>query len=149
MGYWQMTLHPTLLADGKKLLSVPEMVVYHRGPFHFRYYLRQRYLFSRAFAGVRARNQGGLRRWAYVFRAPLVPLVLLARISRTVITKRCRVGKFIVALPLLTIALLVLVAGEWVGCVLGPDVLCPMWNEPQGRPKALVLRGERRAAPIG
>ena len=52
--------------------------------------------------------------------AVVVPLLLLARISRTVFRKRCRVGKFIVALPLLTVALLVLVAGEWVGCVLGP-----------------------------
>ena len=55
-GYWPMTLHATLLAEGTKFLSVPEMVVYHRGPFDFGYYLRQRYLFSRAFAGVRAAN---------------------------------------------------------------------------------------------
>jgi hypothetical protein len=115
-----MTLHPTLATEGRKLLSVPDMVVHHRGPFRFGYYLRQRYLFSRAFAGVRARNQGTLKRFAYVFAAPLVPFLLLARISRTVFRKRCRVRKFIVALPLLTIALLVLVAGEWVGCVLGP-----------------------------
>jgi hypothetical protein len=30
------------------------------------------------------------------------------------------VGKFIRALPLLGSALVVFVAGEWVGCVLGP-----------------------------
>jgi len=119
-GYWPMTLHPTLLAEGMKFLSVPDMLVYHRGPFSFGYYLHQRYLFSRAFAGVRARKQSALKRWAYVLGAPLVPFFLLARISLTVFRKRCRVGKFIRALPLLGSALVVFVAGEWVGCVLGP-----------------------------
>jgi len=119
-GYWPMTLHPTLLAEGNRFLSVPDMLVYHRGPFAFGYYLHQRYLFSRAFAGVRARNQSALKRWAYVLGAPLIPFFLLARISLTVARKRCRVGKFIRALPLLGTALLVFVAGEWVGCVWGP-----------------------------
>jgi glycosyltransferase involved in cell wall biosynthesis len=119
-GYWPMTLHPTLCAEGSKLLSVPRMVVHHCGPFPFGYYLRQRFLFSRAFAGVRARNDGMAKRLAYVFGAPLIPFVLLARIGATVLGKRCRVGKFIAASPLIAIALVVLVAGEWVGCVLGP-----------------------------
>jgi glycosyltransferase involved in cell wall biosynthesis len=119
-GYWPMALHPTLLAEGQKFLSVPDMLVYHRGPFSFGYYLHQRYLFSRAFAGVRAQNEPPLRRWAYVLGAPLIPFFLLARITLTVVKKRCRIGKFIRALPLLGTALLVFVAGEWVGCVWGP-----------------------------
>ncbi len=119
-GYWPMTLHPTLIAEGGKFLSVPDMLVYHRGPFPFAYYLHQRYLFSRAFAGVRARNQSALKRWAYLVGGPLVPFFLLARMSATVMKKRCRVGKFLRALPLLGPAVVVLVAGEWVGCLLGP-----------------------------
>jgi glycosyltransferase involved in cell wall biosynthesis len=119
-GYWQMTLHPALIAEGRRFLSVPDMLVYHRGPFPFAYYLRQRYLFSRAFAGVRARNQSALKRWAYLIGGPLVPFFLLARMGATVVQKRCRIGKFIRALPLLGPALVVLVAGEWVGCLLGP-----------------------------
>ena len=119
-GYWPMTLHPMLLARGCKLLSVPEMVVYHRGPFDFVYYLHQRFLFSRAFAGVRARNQSAVRRLAYLVGAPLIPLLLLGRMTRTVVRKRCRVGTFVRSLPLTVPAVIVLVAGEWVGCLLGP-----------------------------
>jgi glycosyltransferase involved in cell wall biosynthesis len=119
-GYWTMTLHPTLLAEGTKFLSVPEMVVHHRGPFDFRYYLRQRYLFSRAFAGVRAQHQSWVRRWAYLAGAPLVPILLLGRIGLRVWQKRCRMRQFLLALPLTVTALVVLVAGEWVGCLLGP-----------------------------
>jgi glycosyltransferase involved in cell wall biosynthesis len=119
-GYWPMALHPTLLAEGRKFMSVPDMLVYHRGPFPFAYYLRQRYLFSRAFAGVRARNQSAAKRWAYHLGGPVVPFFLLARMGATVMRKRCRIGKFVRALPLLAPALIVLVAGEWVGCLLGP-----------------------------
>ena len=119
-GYWPMTLHPTLLRKGIKLLSVPEMVVYHRGPFNFGYYLHQRFLFSRAFAGVRARAQSPGRRLAYIVGAPLIPVMLLGRMTAKVLQKRRRVARFVVTLPLTVPALVVLVAGEWVGCLLGP-----------------------------
>ena len=119
-GYWPMTLHGTLLASGHKMLSVPGMVVYHRGPFPYRYYLGQRFLFSRAYTGVRAQNKSALWRLIYLVAAPVLPAVLLARIALRVFSKRCHIGKFILALPLTIIALVVLVAGEWIGCLLGP-----------------------------
>lgn len=119
-GYWPMTLHPTLLAEGTKFLSVPEMVVHHRGPFEFGYYLHQRYLFSRAFGGVRAQGEPISRRLAYLLGAPLIPAMLLLRMARTVWEKRCRVRQFILTLPLIVLALVVLVAGEWTGYLLGP-----------------------------
>jgi glycosyltransferase involved in cell wall biosynthesis len=119
-GYWPMTMHPTLIAKEIKLLSLPDMIVYHRGPFNFGYYLHQRYLFSRAFAGVRAEKQSAVRRAAYLAGAPLIPIVLLGRIAGRVIQKRCRIGKFVATLPLMIPALIVFVAGEWVGYLLGP-----------------------------
>jgi glycosyltransferase involved in cell wall biosynthesis len=119
-GYWPMTLHPTLVARGATLSSVPEMVVYHRGPFDFGYYLHQRFLFSRAFAGVRARRQSIAHRLAYLVAAPALPLLLLARMTRIVVQKRFRVATFAKTLPLTVPALVVLVAGEWCGCLLGP-----------------------------
>jgi glycosyltransferase involved in cell wall biosynthesis len=119
-GYWPMTMHPTLISTGIKLLSVPDMIVHHRGPFNFGYYLHQRYLFSRAFAGVRAEGQSAVRRAAYLVGAPFVPIVLLARMANRIVQKRCRVGKFVATLPLMIPALIVFVAGEWVGYLLGP-----------------------------
>jgi len=119
-GYWPMTLHSTLLEKGHKLYSTPQMVVFHRGPFPFFYYLRQRYLFSRAFTGVRANNESFAWRLAYLAGAPLMPALMLSRIASRVWSKRCRVKQFIFALPLTMTALVVLVAGEWVGCLFGP-----------------------------
>ena len=51
---------------------------------------------------------------------PLVPLVLFARMTTRVWRKRCHVLKFAMATPLVIPALAVLVAGEWVGYLLGP-----------------------------
>lgn len=119
-GYWPMTLHPTLLGKGVKLLSAPDMVVHHRGPFNFSYYLGQRFLFSRAYAGVRAQTQPATRRLAYIVLAPVVPFMMLARIGAIVLRKGRRIPQFLATLPLLSVALVVMVAGEWLGCVAGP-----------------------------
>lgn len=119
-GYWPMTLHPTLRQEGVAFRSVPAMVVYHRGPFDFAYYLRQRFWFSRAFAGVRARRRSPGWRLAYLLGAPLIPVMLLGRMTRQVLAKRCRIRQFILTLPLTVTALCVLVAGEWIGCLVGP-----------------------------
>jgi glycosyltransferase involved in cell wall biosynthesis len=119
-GYWEASLHPVLLANGARFLSMPRMVVHHRGPFNFGYYLRQRYLFSRAFAGARAKMLPASRRLAYLLAAPLVPGILLARMASRVWEKRCHVGKFVRSLPLIVPALMVVVAGEWVGYLAGP-----------------------------
>ncbi len=118
LGYWEASLHPKLYADGVKFRAVPEMVVYHRGPFAYGYYLQQRYWFSRAFAG--ARKLPGSRKMAYVVAAPLVPFVLLARMTQRIFERKCHVYKFIQVLPLLLPVLTVYVAGEFVGYLAGP-----------------------------
>jgi hypothetical protein len=119
-GYWEASLHPTLLATDVKFLSVPAMVVQHRGPFAFGYYLQQRYWFSRAFAGARAQTWPAWRRLAYLIAAPLLPAILSGRMARRIWRKRCHVGKFMQSLPLLIPVLTVFVAGEWMGYLAGP-----------------------------
>jgi glycosyltransferase involved in cell wall biosynthesis len=119
-GYWEATLHPELLAQGVKFGSLPQMWVRHCGPFDFGYYLRQRYWFSRAFAGARAQKLPASRRAAYVAAAPVIPALLLARMASRVFAKRCRVGRFLASSPLIAVALLAYVAGEWVGYLAGP-----------------------------
>ena len=117
-GYWEAGLHPRLIADGVKFRSVPGMVVHHRGPFNYGYYLQQRYWFSRAFAG--ARRLPASRKMAYFLASPLVPFLLLARMAQRVVRQRCRLEKFAQAVPLLLPVLMVYVAGEFVGYAAGP-----------------------------
>lgn len=117
-GYWEAGLHPRLIADGVKFRSAPAMAVHHRGPFDYGYYLQQRYWFSRAFAG--ARRLPASRKLAYFVAAPVVPLLLLARMAQRVLRQRCRVEKFAQSLPLLIPVVFVYVAGEVVGYLAGP-----------------------------
>jgi Glycosyl transferase family 2 len=119
-GYWEATLHPKLLAEGGKFRSVPEMVVYHRGPFGYLYYLRQRYLFSRAFAGARRPTLSLAQRVAYLLAAPAVPVLLLARMGARVHAKQCHEKKFLLTLPLIVPAVTTYVLGEWMGYMFGP-----------------------------
>ena len=119
-GYWEATLHPVLLKEGLKLRSLPGMIVYHRGPFPFGYYLQQRYWFSRAFAGARTKALPASRRLVYLVASPLVPFILLARMGARVWQKHCHIDKFALSLPLLIPALTVYAAGEWVGYLAGP-----------------------------
>lgn len=119
-GYWEAGLHPKLIADGIKFRSVPKMVVFHRGPFNFGYYLQQRYWFSRAFAGCRAQSMPAAKKLVYLLLSPLVPFLLLARIAQRVFGKRCKVGKFVQTLPLMIPVVFVYVAGEVVGYLAGP-----------------------------
>jgi glycosyltransferase involved in cell wall biosynthesis len=117
-GYWEAALHSRMMGDGMRFSPAPAMMVYHRGPFNYGYYLRQRYWFSRAFAGARA--WPGSRRLVYLLLSPVAPFLLLARMASRVVNRRCRVDKFLQALPLMVPALAVYVAGECVGYVAGP-----------------------------
>jgi glycosyltransferase involved in cell wall biosynthesis len=118
-GYWEASLHPVLHAEGLRFRSVPNMLVHHRGPFDFGYYLRQRFWFSRAFAGARRHALSLAHRIIYLVAAPVLPVVLLARIGWRVWEKKRYVRHFVGAVPLMIPALAVFVAGEWVGYVAG------------------------------
>lgn len=119
-GYWEAALHPRLMAGGVKFRAAGEMLVYHCGPFDYGYYLRQRYWFSRAYAGARAQHLPASRKIAYLLAAPFVPFLLLARMAARVLARRCRVKKFALSIPLLIPALFAYVAGECVGYLAGP-----------------------------
>ncbi|MCI0412545.1 glycosyltransferase [bacterium] len=119
-GYWEAFLYSRLAEEGAILKSVPAMVVYHRGPFPYGYYLGQRYLFSRAYAGARRKVMPPGKRFIYTLVSPALPALLLARISARVLQKKHRVGKYVRTFPLLIPAAVVYIAGELMGYLFGP-----------------------------
>jgi hypothetical protein len=118
-GYWEAGLNQKLLAAGERFLSEPDLVVYHTGPFGLFYYLRQRFLFSRAFGGIRKAHASALFRIVYLFAAPLLIPLLWARTAARVFAKRHRVGKFIRVMPYMVPITATYVFGEWVGFLAG------------------------------
>jgi glycosyltransferase involved in cell wall biosynthesis len=119
-GYWETVLHPLLLAENASFRAVSQMGVHHSGPFDFGYYLRQRYLLSRAWGGTRRNDIPLGRRLMYLAGAPLFPFLLLTRIALRVVRSGQRVDKLVAALPLLFPVTVVYVWGEWLGYLLGP-----------------------------
>jgi len=119
-GYWEASLHPQLMAGGVKFRAAPEMLVHHSGPFDYGYYLRQRYWFSRAYAGARSKHLPASRKTVYLVAAPLAPFLLLARMASRVVARRYQVKKFALSIPLLIPALFAYVAGECMGYLAGP-----------------------------
>ena len=119
-GYWEAFLYSSLQSEKAILFSDPGMEVYHRGPFDYGYYLRQRYLFSRAYSGARREFVPKGRRAIYALASPLLPALLLGRIAMRVWKKRCHVDKFLLCLPMLIPVSMVYVFGEVVGYLAGP-----------------------------
>jgi len=119
-GYWEAYLYSKLYEEKAVLLSDPKMAVYHRGPFDYGYYLYQRFLFSRAFAGARRTVMPVSRRLIYALVSPALPVLLLARMATRVWQKKCHVGKFVQSIPLLIPVTIVYVLGELIGYLFGP-----------------------------
>ena len=119
-GYWEVTLHPALLAEGALFRGASAMAVRHTGPFDYRYYLGQRYLLSRAWGGTRRAETGPLKRLAYLLGAPVFPILLLGRIGARVAESDVPLGRFIRVFPALIPAAAAYVWGEWLGYLLGP-----------------------------
>lgn len=119
-GYWEAELNAKLLAAGHSFINEPDLIVRHTGPFTFFYYLHQRFLFSRAFAGIRRPHVPAAKRLAYVFLAPLIVPLLILRTGQRIRTKGRYFGKFLAALPILIPVNITYVFGEWVGFLFGP-----------------------------
>jgi glycosyltransferase involved in cell wall biosynthesis len=117
-GYWGVVLHPKLAQEGT-FRSVPAMGAYHTGPFNYGYYLAQRYLLSRAWAGTRRERISAAKRLLYLAAAPALPFIFLGRIAQRVFKSGRRIGRFLQAVPLLVPVMVVYVWGEWLGYLVG------------------------------
>ena len=119
-GYWEYFIHEEMRRAGVRFREVPAMVVDHKKEFGFLYFMRQRYHYSRSFAGMRRRRLGPAARWAHALAAPLLAPLMLYRTARHVFTKQRQRGTFLAALPLLSAFMISYAAGEGVGYLLGP-----------------------------
>ncbi len=119
-GRWEDHLHAAIRASGGRLVQHPGIRVGHRMQYAPGEYPSQRFLYSRAWAGMRAAEWPAPRRWAAGLLALALPPVLFARIVRTVWGKGYHRGILVRALPLLAWFVLAWGLGEVVGYWAGP-----------------------------
>jgi hypothetical protein len=119
-GKWESWINDRLRADGVELRSTNRMVVRHIKPFRLGYFLTQRFHFARSYAGMRRDSQSWPKRIMYGSGSLLLPALLLARVTRTVVNKRRHIGQFLACSPLVALFLSIGALGEMTGYFLGP-----------------------------
>lgn len=119
-GRWESWVNDRLLSEGQTLATANAMAVRHVKPFRLLDFLRQRYHFSRSYAGMRRVDQSPAKRIAYGLGSLGLPALLLARLLSNLARKR-RIGQgVLIAIPLVMVMLAVGAWGEMFGYLIGP-----------------------------
>lgn len=119
-GFWETTVHPVLLRQGRVLLTTNDVCVYHCKKFSFDLFISQRLAYSRYFAGNRFRYEQRLMRTIAAVASLGLPILLAARLLRAVRRKRSILKPALQAAPYLLLFFLVWAAGELIGYLAGP-----------------------------
>jgi glycosyltransferase involved in cell wall biosynthesis len=118
-GFWEHPVNRRLRADGYSLFLTPALKVsmgYFSQPGAF---FHQRFLHGRMFGAERASEASTLRRLLYILTSPLIPFVLLARVSRNVLKNNAHIIEFFLSLPWILFYLLGWSLGELTGYLIG------------------------------
>jgi hypothetical protein len=114
--FHERLVHAALLARGFVLALSPAIVVHqHRVGLTPGEAITERFIWGRSYAATRAEGWGVGRRVLYGSLSPLLPCVLLMRITATVIGKRRKLAEFVRALPWVAALATVWSVGEMVG----------------------------------
>ncbi len=115
-GVWEVEFHRRFASQGRKLVFHPDVVVTFVGPVTLGSLLRQRFRHARQFGATRVAAFGESR-WRVALAAPLVPVVMLARLRRRIPVNaeaRRALGR---SLPQLLLLVTAWAAGEMAGAL--------------------------------
>jgi hypothetical protein len=118
-GLWESFYHQELTKRGVRMNYDPEMLVYHRRPFDFRYFVSQRFHFSRSFAAMRLQFLTAFGRVKYGVGSIALPPLLMLRGLTTLRSKRRFVGRYLACLPVIGFYVTVGALGEMIGYFFG------------------------------
>lgn len=118
-GFWETTVHPVMLDKGLKLYSTNKIRLYHCKKFSFGLFARQRYIYSRYYAGLRYPRNQILKRLFACGATVILPALLLYRSIKQIRVKKRLISEFRSAIPLLLVFYIIWAYGEMVGYILG------------------------------
>ncbi|MBK9241386.1 MAG: glycosyltransferase [Acidobacteria bacterium] len=118
-GHWEDQFHQAMRRDGIALTSRPDIAVGHKMHYSMMDYLSQRFLYSRALAGMKRADMPMAERVLRAVGSFALPPILLARISRRVRASARHRRELVPALPLLAMFVGAWAAGEAVGYATG------------------------------
>lgn len=118
-GFWEHEVNRRLKLDGHSLFLTSSLKVsmgFFSPPAEF---FRQRFLHGRSFGAERAALAPATRRIFYILASPLIPFVLLARVTRNVFKYSAHLVNFFLCLPWLLFYIMGWALGELSGYVIG------------------------------
>ncbi|MDP6739189.1 MAG: glycosyltransferase family A protein [Planctomycetota bacterium] len=115
--FWERSALPALTADGGSLFMDHSAMVRHAKSFPLSLFLHQRYLYSRAYAGLQLTVA---RRMVHAFLAPLLIPLLIMRHGRAALGSRGLFLKWLATVPLQLLFYTAWAWGEVVGAAWGP-----------------------------
>lgn len=118
-GFWETTVHPLLLEKGARFTSLNALKMYHCKKFSVGLFLKQRFLYSRYYAGIRFDRSRIAQRAIAACASAILPPLLLWRMIGSARAKGLG-REFVRALPGLTLMVIVWSAGESFGYLAGP-----------------------------
>ena len=118
--FHEASVNGALQARGEKLALAPNAILYqHRRGLHLGAALKERFVWGRSFAATRAGLAGTPRRLFWAVFSPLLPALMMARMSVMAVKKRRTMGVFFQALPLTTALSVSWSCGELTGYLTG------------------------------
>ena len=119
-GFWETTVHPLLCLGQQCFIASNDIVVLHCKRFSFGFFVRQRFIYSRYYAGQRFSHRQFIQRVAAAVGSFALPGLLVYRWIRDIQIKKRLYMEFCRALPILIVLAVIWAAGEIAGYVLGP-----------------------------
>lgn len=119
-GFWETTVHPRFVEQGRTLVTDNRILLHHSKRFSLGLFTRQRYIYSRYFAGIRFRESDRRRRYVAALACVLLPGLLVCRLLVSSWSKPPLRQPVVLALPYLLWFYLAWAVGECVGYLAGP-----------------------------
>ena len=118
--FHESAVNGALLSRGEGIAWAPDVVVFqNRQDLGLSGALQERFVWGRSYAATRAGLADTLHRLFWGLFAPLLPLLILMRMTRMALAKRRTFGRFVKALPLTALLLVFWSAGEFTGYLTG------------------------------
>jgi hypothetical protein len=120
-SFQEPLVNGALLAAGEKLALCPQAIVYQqREKLRLWPALQERFIWGQSYAAARSRLLSTAKRVVYALLSPLLPLLLLLRMTATVMRKGRNRGAFIRAVPYTIMLLVAWSIGELTGYFTNP-----------------------------
>ncbi|MBW8011261.1 MAG: glycosyltransferase [Chloroflexi bacterium] len=118
--YYEYSLHQNLESKGHHLWSDPSIRILHKRHYRVQDFFIERFHYGRWFAGTRKHNSSWPKQLYFLIFSPLLPLLILGRISQRVISRRKHLVPYIKSLPTIFLFTFAWALGEFIGYATGP-----------------------------